>query len=203
MDRRQHLIGSLDTLLYQLHTLSFFLAPALLPLLARIAAQAHCRPRPDDAHSLRFYLALVLVLNVPSLWYHATRAPHDDRAVVLDFVGLAYVPSKLHLVSLDAFIIFLQSVLTCIAYETALSSEPDILRPPETKDSHSQYVIDMRFKPLLSRLRNPPPIRQSSSLPLPNTTPWSLPTGMGMALLRAGRRVRTERRLPGALDSST
>jgi hypothetical protein len=88
MDRRQHLIGSLDTLLYQLHTLSFFLAPALLPLLARIAAQAHCRPRPDDAHSLRFYLALVLVLNVPSLWYHATRAPHDDRAVVLDFVGL-------------------------------------------------------------------------------------------------------------------
>lgn len=88
MDRRQHLIGSLDTLLYQLHALSFFLAPALLPLLARIAAQAHCRPRPDDTHSLRFFLAIVLVLNLPSLWYHAIRAPHDDRAVILDFVGL-------------------------------------------------------------------------------------------------------------------
>jgi hypothetical protein len=75
MDRRQHLIGSLDTLLYQLHALSFFLAPALLPLLARIAAQAHCRPRPDDTHSLRFFLAIVLVLNLPSLWYHAIRAP--------------------------------------------------------------------------------------------------------------------------------
>ena len=151
---RQHLIGSLDTLLYQLHTLSFFLAPGLLPLLTRIAAQAHSRPRPDDTHSLRFYLAIVFVLNLPSLWYHAIRAPHDDRAIVLDFVGLgasfALSPRAasiacslrpLKVVSLDAFIILLQSILASIAYETTLSlnsSEPDILLPPETKDLHSQ-----------------------------------------------------------------
>lgn len=224
MDRRQHIITSLDALLYQLHTLSFFFAPALLPLLARIAAQSQCKPRLDISHSLRFYLLIILTLNFPSLWFHSTRSPTDDRALILDFVGLgvffflslsrsfpfspppAYVPSRLLLLSLDVFIILLQCLLATIAYETALSqnsSEHDILSPLESKDSHSHYVIDMRFQPFLSRLRNPPPIRQSSSLPLPNSTPWTIPSGMGLALLRAGTRIRTDRRLPGTLDTNT
>ncbi|KAF8345890.1 hypothetical protein F5887DRAFT_963955, partial [Amanita rubescens] len=179
---------------------------ALLPLLARIAAQSQCKPRKDLSHSLRFYLIIIFTLNFPSLWFHSTRSPNDDRALILDFVGLAYIPSRLLLLSLDAFIILLQSLLATIAYETALSqnsSEHDILRPLESKDSHSNYVIDLRFQPFLSRLRNPPPIRQTSSLPLPNSTPWTIPTGMGLALLRAGTRIRTDRRLPGTLDTNT
>ncbi|KAF8630662.1 hypothetical protein AX15_002810 [Amanita polypyramis BW_CC] len=219
--QRQHIIASLDALLYQLDTLAFFFAPSLLPYLCRLLAQSQCsKPKDDDtSHSLRFYLILIVLLNLPSLWYHFTRSSFEDRAVVLDFVGLAYAPSKLQLITLDALIIFLQILLATIAYETALSvntSEPDIFAPlppssrAEAKDIHSQYVIDMRFRPFLSRLRNPPPIRQSPSLPLPNTAPWSLPTGMGLALMRAGRRMRTggnnrpggrDRRFPGTLDN--
>jgi hypothetical protein len=42
-------------------------------------------------------------------------------------------------------------------------------------------------------LRNPPTIRSTNANPVasfPNTTSWSFPSGMGVALLRAGRRAR-------------
>ncbi|KAF8633288.1 hypothetical protein AX17_004463 [Amanita inopinata Kibby_2008] len=242
--QRQHIISSFDALLYQLHTLSFFLAPSLSSLFCRLIAQSQCtKPRDYEmARSLRFYLVVIVMLNSPSLWNHTMQTSSSDRAVVLDFVGLAYIPSKLQLITLDLTIIFLQLLLTTIAYETSLSmnvSEPDFLMPsppldlpthtlPSSSDSQPitprpiraketalspQYVMDLRLRPILSRLRNPPPIRPSlsnASLPLPNTTPWTLPTGMGMMLLRAGGRVRPggsnrtgrrDRRIPGTLDT--
>jgi hypothetical protein len=92
--------------------------------------------------------------------------------------------------------------------------------PPNTE---SGYIIDLRFSPLLTRLRNPPPDRpntQEASLPMPNTTPWPLPSGVRM-LIRARVQIRrradevpmnigdsgggangdTSRRIPGSIDT--
>ncbi|PFH51538.1 hypothetical protein AMATHDRAFT_142384 [Amanita thiersii Skay4041] len=247
--QRQHIISSFDALLYQLHTLSFFLAPSLLSFICRIIVQSQfTKPKEHEmARGLRFYLAIIILFNGPSVWNHTTQGSLDDRAVVLDFVGLAYAPSKLQLVMLDLTIIFFQLLLTTVAYETTLaqiSPELDILSPAPSVElpSHTpsgsssasslyfatqesnrakdvvdspQYIIDLRFRPIIARLRNPPTIRPpaaNTSLPLPNTAPWSVPTGVGMMLIRAGGRMRPsgrgsnratgrEARVPGSLDT--
>jgi hypothetical protein len=82
-------IHQLDTLLYQLHVLSFLLAPALPALLVRAAAQFQlARPRTlQPTRGLRFWYALVLLANAVPLWTHAD-APGVGRAVVLDFIGV-------------------------------------------------------------------------------------------------------------------
>ncbi|KAF9465081.1 hypothetical protein BDZ94DRAFT_1255257 [Collybia nuda] len=137
--QRQHIILSLDALLYQLHTLSFILSPSIWSFLCRLASQFQCsKPRDLDAtasRSLRFFFANIVLFNMPSLWFHATQGAMEGRAIILDFVGLAYVPSKVQLLGLDFLIIFLQMVLTTIAYETSLfdssqdSNTPDMLLP--------------------------------------------------------------------------
>lgn len=227
--QRQHIISSLDALLYQLYTLSFFFAPSVIAFFCRVVAHS-IKPKDDDiSHSLRFYLALLISLNLPSLWYHSTHSSSDERAIILDFVGLAYVPSRLQLITLDLTIILLQIILVTIAYETSLSvnsSEPDFLTPlpPLELPSHSpsfsrmeakemnssHYIIDLQFKQILSRLRHPPTIRPgntNTSGSFPNLAPWPLHSGVGMALLRAGRRARTggnsgDRRVPENPDTA-
>ena len=144
----------------------------------------------------------------------------------------AYVPSKLQLITLDTTIILLQIILVTIAYETSLSvnsSEPDFLTslPPLELPSHSpsssrmgakemdssHYIIDLQFKQILSRLRHPPTIRPpntNTSGRFSNLAPWPLHSGVGMALLRAGRRARTggnsrstgDRRVPENPDTA-
>ncbi|KAG6891469.1 hypothetical protein C0992_006200 [Termitomyces sp. T32_za158] len=88
---------------------------------------------PAAVPSLRFFFANILLLNSSSIWSHATRGAAEGRAIVLDFVGMGYVPSKIQLLSLDFLIIFLQFTLTTIAYETSLhehgSNTPDMLLP--------------------------------------------------------------------------
>ncbi|KAG6832606.1 hypothetical protein H0H92_014442 [Tricholoma furcatifolium] len=78
--------------------------------------------------------------------------------------------------------------------------------PPLTT---SPYVVDLRFAPIVARLRNPPPtqsVNSDASLPLPNTTPWPLPSGMRM-MMRASAQIRVEdtrvdgTRVPGGLNS--
>ncbi|KAF8219927.1 hypothetical protein L208DRAFT_1426969 [Tricholoma matsutake] len=154
--QRQHIIHSFDALLYQLHTLSFILSPSIWSFVCRLVSQVQCsKPRDLDAtasRSLRFFFFNILFFNAPSLWYHATQGAAEGRAVVLDFVGLAYVPSKLQLLRLDVFIIFLQMVLTTIAYEASLfesSAEPD------THD----MLLPIPDSPMLS----PAPLSESTS----------------------------------------
>ncbi|KAG5648498.1 hypothetical protein DXG03_003109 [Asterophora parasitica] len=91
---------------------------------------------------------------------------------------------------------------------TAMSQHTKSYPPNST----SPYVVDLRLSPIIERLRNPPPPPQASnsdaSLPLPNTTPWPLPTGMRM-LLRASAQMRRETgegtpgstRIPGSLST--
>ncbi len=95
---------------------------------------------------------------------------------------------------------------------------PTSLLPSQPKSVTSftnvpPFVLDLRLKPIITHLRNPPPLRMTSlqsGLPLPNTTPFTLP-GMNM-LLRAGRQRRNaavaaasigrEMRIPGSMVAS-
>ena len=140
----------LDQVVYQLHTVSFFLAPALLPFLARVLFQFQfAKPRDiDPGRSLRFWFMLVLVFNVGSVWAHATEtaAQAAQQSIILDFVGpgaqalrrhdsfiaganrsrahcvwwTGAPPSRLQLLLLDLAIIVLDMVLVFISYEDAL-----------------------------------------------------------------------------------
>lgn len=142
---------------------------------------------------------------------------------MLDFVGMSFKPSRLYLLTLDFIIIFLQMLLTVIAYETSLAadmpadtqdpllptsphspasstpfmSELDDDKPPESTDE-SPYIIDLRLSPIIDRLRRPAPtvpVRDSepSLLPLPNTTPWQLPGSLQL-FMQARARMRERTR---------
>ncbi|KAF5317089.1 hypothetical protein D9611_003832 [Ephemerocybe angulata] len=137
--KRQHLVQSFDNLLYQLHTLSFFFSPSVWGYVFRILSQFQCsKPKDIDlAHSLRFYCAVIFTLNLPNFYMHLVHGASEGRAVILDFVGMSYTPSRLQLFSLDLLILFLQLLLITISYETAAANVPerdDILlpNPPST-----------------------------------------------------------------------
>ncbi|KAF8910388.1 hypothetical protein CPB85DRAFT_1221566 [Mucidula mucida] len=236
--QRMHIVSTLDALLYQLLVLSFFMSPSIWTLLLRLLVQQQCtRTRElDVSRSLRFYYIVILLFNVYATWNHTTEGAVQGRGIILDFVGSelgSYVPSKFELVSLDVSIIFLQMLLTTIAYEIHVIENSDVedtLLPPsathtlpisvteaEGLDVFNQhktppYIIDLTFAHILKRLRESTspvtsaPTRESV-LPLPNTTPWSLP----MTLIRARAQRReaeaagavngTARTVPGSLDA--
>ncbi|EJD02686.1 uncharacterized protein FOMMEDRAFT_19965 [Fomitiporia mediterranea MF3/22] len=140
--QRKHIIYSLDALLYELHALSFLLAPSVLVLLCRCTTQFQfARVRElDGRRPLAFWLALVLLVNVGGVWAHASIAEGEGgKGIVLDFVGMGRRPSKTQLLLLDATIMFLQAILTTIAYETslALAMPADVVDPlfPAATDS--------------------------------------------------------------------
>lgn len=83
-------ILQLDTLLYQLHTLSFFLSPSIWIYIVRILSQfQYSKPRElDPSRSLRFFYSMVLLFNLPSLWKHFTRGEAGGRVIILDFIGM-------------------------------------------------------------------------------------------------------------------
>ncbi|KAK7692728.1 hypothetical protein QCA50_004361 [Cerrena zonata] len=198
--QRKHIVHSLNTLLYQLHTLSFFLSPSIWGYICRVTSQYQfARPRNTDANrSLKFWFFLIIFFNLGIIWSHAFEGASSGRAVILDFVGIAKAPSKLHLLFLDFLIIFLDLLLVVISYETTLATEQpsaedthDALlpissippsRPPSTPLStdlndtnkypqETAYAIDLRLSTIINRLRNPaPPPTASDLLPLPNLT---------------------------------
>ncbi|KAJ7703123.1 hypothetical protein B0H17DRAFT_89251 [Mycena rosella] len=206
--QRKHIVQSLDILLYELHC---------------------SKPRElDAAWSLRAFFALLVSLNAVTVWNHATSGASDGKTVVLDFIGMAYTPSKTRVLSLDVFIVFLQMVLATIAYETSLAKGSDTtthnLLPSPTRSSRTKpypsrssapYVIDLSFRAVVARLWRPLPRPSPGNgnldgLPLPNTTPWPLPA-VGLRMLLgvpsgrpSGRNVNEtgdgNARIPGALD---
>ncbi|KAI0267156.1 hypothetical protein BC834DRAFT_822737 [Gloeopeniophorella convolvens] len=174
--QRQHIISSLDALLYQLHVLSFLLAPSLVPLLARAAGQFQLS-HPGDfgpKRTLRFRFMLIALFNASSLWTHAFDGAPDGRAVVLDFVGMAYTPSRAQLVLLDLTIIALSACAATIAYEVvyahavanatargALDLTPAPARgTPAYTDALAPgagAVLELRLGLLWRHVRSPPP----------------------------------------------
>ncbi|KAJ7096248.1 hypothetical protein C8R44DRAFT_812531 [Mycena epipterygia] len=235
--QRKHIIQSFDILLYQLHVLAFFLSPSIWALIGRVLLQSQCsKPRElDAAWSLRVFIAFLVSLNGITVWNHATSGPSDGKTVILDFIGMGHPPpSKFRLLSLDLFIVLLQIILATIAYETSFAENnanaPDDLLPaadpstgtipdrtkPYPYISSAPYVIDLRLRAVIARLRHPPPPSTSGNsnldgLPLPNTTPWPLPAvGLRMLLgVPPGRRIGRDvnetgegtTRIPGALDA--
>ena len=79
----------LDMLLYQLHTVSFFLAPSLWSYVCRLACQSQLSKSKEleSPRSLRFLFGLVIVGNVTSVSSHSTAAVAPSSVVVLDLVG--------------------------------------------------------------------------------------------------------------------
>lgn len=150
----------LDSLLYQLHTLSFLLSPSIWFFLCRTLSQFQFgRPRDiDPDRSPRFWCALSLMVNAGSVYWHAKEGPAEGRSIILDFVGMgmfymilsssehidmfisAHVPSRAQLLLLDFTIIFLQILLVIISFETSLAAAmpedtPDPLLPDPSPDT--------------------------------------------------------------------
>ncbi|KAI0645909.1 hypothetical protein C8Q79DRAFT_966975 [Trametes meyenii] len=234
--QRKHIIHSLNSLLYQLDTISFLLSPRLWSYFCRILVQFQfARPRDiDSQRSLRFWFLCILSTNVPAVYSHAVKSPDAGRSIILDFVGTDGAPARALLLCLDFVIILLQIILTTIAYETSLARDvppdtPDPLQPdpiPSTPisplpldntdakppqapllEDGTEYIIDLRLRTLLQRLRHPPAIpppqqtRLSDELlPLPNTTSFQLRQSLRM-LTRATARGR-ERAAAQAAESS-
>ncbi|KAH6910374.1 hypothetical protein BKA70DRAFT_1272902 [Coprinopsis sp. MPI-PUGE-AT-0042] len=175
--QRQHLVFSLDALLYQLHVVAFFLSPSVWELILRLISQFHCgRPKDVDlTHSLRFFYTIIFLTNLPLVWTHSIYGASEGRAVILDFVGMAYIPSKLQLVVHDITTILLQWILITLSYETALSAansdSPDTLLEPDPSTTDLPLPSSLPT-PITSRSTSPEPSSQlRKSLQRPTTPP--------------------------------
>ncbi|KAG6911116.1 hypothetical protein DXG01_003856 [Tephrocybe rancida] len=153
------------------------MSPSIWSFLCRLLSQFQCsKPRdidPAATPSLRFFFANILLLNCTSLWSHATQGAAEGRAIILDFVGMGYVPSKTQLLGLDFLIIFLQFTLTTIAYETSLYEHSS-----ET-DTHDMLLPIPMPSPTSSPLFTPIPpqlattmAQHTKSYPPPTTSPY-------------------------------
>jgi len=212
--QRKHIIHCLDSFCYQLHILSFFYAPLVWVMICRLIVQSQIsQPRhPAFPRSLMLHFGSILLFNTSAIYFHATQGAVQGRAVMLDFIGLAFEPSATRLLLLDTFIIVMQMLLATIAYETSLArerarNENSASNPtsPSTASTHDEYnnnnnktppeeedpyVLDLPFATVITRLRHhdiPPPRRRVDGLlPLPSTAAnrWPLPAGLG-ALMRA------------------
>jgi len=80
----------LESLLYELHTLSFLLSPSVWIFISRISSQFQfSKPRNVDSNrSLRFWFSLVLLFNLGAVWGHAQDGAAQGRSIILDFVGM-------------------------------------------------------------------------------------------------------------------
>ncbi|KAF9653895.1 hypothetical protein BDM02DRAFT_3079258, partial [Thelephora ganbajun] len=210
--QRRHIIASLDNLLYQFHTVSFLLSPTLLPYLSRCIGQFQLA-RPRDFYpkrTLRFWYFMVLFFNFPSIWDHALFGVAKGPSLILDFVGLLYQPSKLHVLLLDLAIFMFSLVLVTISYEHSLpatnasQATTGVLDPHEPsgedepfKVEASPYIIDLRLGSIIDRIKNPTPPQTTEPareelLPLPNTMPTELRHSLRM-LMRAREDIAAAR----------
>ncbi|KAF5393263.1 hypothetical protein D9757_000625 [Collybiopsis confluens] len=224
--QRKHIIHALDALSYQLFCLSFYLSPSLLNILFRIAAQLICTTTRDFSPKLSLggFFFFPLFSNSFSLWNHLS-GPTEGRAVILDFVGLAYTPSKFQLLFVDFSIILLQLLLTVISFEMHTpegntEDSPDYLLPTptspipsfptftdhkafESPNNEPRYILDIRLSYIIARLWRAPPMSRTSTqdtlIPFPNTTSWPVP--MSLIMRTAGRRRRDTERNAGTRDS--
>lgn len=119
---------------------------------------------PTSSSSLRFFYVTILFTNFLSLWAHATQGAPEGRAIILDFIGLAYVPSKVQLLGLDVLIIGLQMILAMIAYEVSYNDARKNANS-DTQDDLLLPIPDSPQTPLLTPLFSQPdtPLLPTSS----------------------------------------
>ncbi|THU95663.1 hypothetical protein K435DRAFT_966314 [Dendrothele bispora CBS 962.96] len=219
---RKHIMQSLDALLYQLFSISYFLSPSMFALLLRLSAQIMCKnPRElFPTFPLGAFLLLLLCFNGFSLYHHITQGAVEGGAIILDFVGLAHPPSKFQLLIVDFSIFSIQALFIIISFDMHTSSmDEDNLLPvpslptpsptsnsflktymskdkgPEPPNTFTPYVMDLQFAPLLRRLRSTPPTARTypdDSL-LPLPTTTTWPMPTGMSLLARSGRIQNNR----------
>ncbi|KAI9507446.1 hypothetical protein F5148DRAFT_981407 [Russula earlei] len=212
--QRQHIVDSLDTLLYQLHVLSFLLAPSILTLFVRAAGQFQLS-HPGEfgpQRTLRFRFVLIAMFNASSIWNHAYLSARDGRTAVLDFVGMAFTPSRTQLLLLDLLIIMLSVVVATMAYEAtyaravtkaAIRATLDLTPSnaqtytdpltPTLPDENSDLVLDFRSALVLRHLRQPPSPPPEDAQP-----PNSVAVVEGLRVLLQAQRALRERQAPRA-----
>jgi hypothetical protein len=222
--QRQHIVDSLDALLYQLHVLSFLLAPSIITLFVRAAGQFQLsHPREfGPRRTLRFRFMLIFLFNVGSFWNHVISSAPHGKSVVLDFVGMAFTPSRTQLLLLDLLIITLSIIVTTVAYETAYAramtkaairatldltpttspahtyADPLNLVGDDDPDDPDDVVLDLRASLLLRHVRRPP-LPPPDDAPLPNGA--TIVEGLRV-LLQAQRSFRARQQTPPAGGSS-
>jgi len=221
--QRQHIVDSLDALLYQLHVLSFLLAPSVTMLFVRAAGQFQLsHPREfGPRRTLRFRFMLIFLFNVGSVWNHVISSAPLGKSVVLDFIGMAFAPPPTQLLLLDLLIVALSVVVTTVAYETAyaravtkaairatLDLTPTAPSPAQTytdplgrggssDDDPDDVVLDLRASLLLRHVRRPP-APPPDDAPLPNGA--TIVEGLRV-LLQAQRSFRARQQTPPAAGS--
>jgi len=214
--QRQHIVDSLDALLYQLHVLSFLLAPSIITLFVRAAGQFQLsHPREfGPRRTLRFRFMLIFLFNVGSFWNHIISSAPHGKSVVLDFVGMAFTPPRTQLLLLDLFIITLSVIVTTVAYETAYAravtkaairatldltpaSSAHTYADPLDLGNDVDLVLDLRASLLLRHVRRPPPPPPDDA-PLPNGA--TIVEGLRV-LLQAQRSFRARQQTPPTAGS--
>ncbi|KAF8326655.1 uncharacterized protein EI90DRAFT_3070075 [Cantharellus anzutake] len=183
--QRQHVVYSLDALLYQLFLLSYLIDPVLLRFIFRSSIQTQLtRPR-EMGRSVRFYFVCLCVLHIPVILRHPFFPfEYDSRGVLLDFVGRAFSPPFILVITTDVLIFILQVITVIIAHETGAEVDPDVPDPLAYDSSsvdvggdenlfHKQHyrepILHLRLRPTWQSIRHPPPPRPPG-LPLPGVT---------------------------------
>ncbi|KAF7969728.1 hypothetical protein HWV62_26142, partial [Athelia sp. TMB] len=123
----------------------------------------------------------------------------DGRSILLDFVGqvphcaTANVPSKVHIVLVDTFILFLQLVHITIAYESSLIPKT----PPEEESESHAFAVSALPTPLpspfpesFSTPPTPPSHAHSSSSPTKLSLPHESPYIIDLRLSHIFERLR-------------
>ncbi|KAJ7600138.1 hypothetical protein C8J56DRAFT_767959, partial [Mycena floridula] len=183
----------LDALLYQAHAIAFLYSPSLWILCLRLfVTQPQCRqPRElNNNRTLRFCMVLVTISNLCIVWSHAIHGATEGNGIILDFVGLSFTPSKFQLLRMDLSILFLQLILTVLAYEISpaenkpcvhetSSPSPTSLRlclpyarmKPKSPLVTSEYVLDLQFHTIAARRNVSVSVSHTQLLPLSNMKP--------------------------------
>jgi len=166
------------------------------------------RPR-EMGRTVRFYLICVCLVHAQSLLRHLFYPfQYDSCGVLLDFVGRAYPPAHIHVISLDILIFILQVIIVIIAHETGSEVDPDMPDPigykssfaddsdEDEESSHKQHYHEPIFH---VRLRSTwqniiyPPAPRLPDLPLPGATQRPLGSmRFGRLLITVQQRMREQ-----------
>jgi len=184
--QRQHVVYSLDALLYELYLYSYLVDPSIMRLLFRALAQSQfSRPRDMD-RSLRFFFLFACFLNAGPILRHVIfPGVYESRGLLLDFVGRATPVARLQVIFIDVAIFILQVITLVIAYDIGHADPdgPDTLAyvssnaEPNSSDDesiapdkydHHTPILHLRLRPTIKRILNSPPTHPDVDLPMPN-----------------------------------
>ncbi|POY73329.1 hypothetical protein BMF94_3664 [Rhodotorula taiwanensis] len=148
------LVVAVSTTCHCLSIVSYLLSPGhLLVLVYRLVLQVQFTlpRRVHAARSFRFFVLLWGVQAIAAVTVHGatgsqgTKGPkgYVQRGLVLDFVGQAYTPSTVHLVTLDVLLAVLQLATLILAFGATVPSDLDATTDAEgSRDYSSLLGID-------------------------------------------------------------